>query len=73
MQMDNSPFRLHFSVDDQNSYILAQSSAFYLKFRHGKVHSFLWTIKFQSGQVNSKSYQVWHLKCADLSVALKML
>ncbi len=25
-------------------------------FRHGQVHEFLWTTKFQSGQVNAKSY-----------------
>ncbi len=29
---------------------------FYLTFRHGQANVFLWTTKFQSGQVNLKSY-----------------
>ncbi len=54
LQTDTNPFQLNFSVDNQSSIFTCQ--VFYLKFRHEQVHAFLWTIKFQSGQVNPKSY-----------------
>ncbi len=49
-----SAFRLNFSMDDQNS--IFTCPVFDLTFRHGQAYSFLWTTKFQSGQVNPKSY-----------------
>ncbi len=69
MQMDTSPL-VHFdlvsatklerhlvslvSVDNQKS--IFTCPVFDLTFRHGQTYGFLWTTKFQSGQVNHKSY-----------------
>ncbi len=52
--MDTSALRLNFSVDNQNS--IFTCPVFDLKFKHGQEHSFLWTNKFQSVQVNPKPY-----------------
>ncbi len=41
-------------MDNQNS--IFTCPVFDLTFRHGQAHAFLWTTKFQSGQVNPKSY-----------------
>ncbi len=54
LQTDTSPFRLSFSVDDKKSIFTCPVSD--VSFRHGWAHAFLWTTKFQSGQINPKSY-----------------
>ncbi len=42
------------SVDNQKS--IFSCPFFYLTFEHSQAHATLWTTKFQSGQVNPKSY-----------------
>ncbi len=49
-----SPFRLYFSVDDQDS--IFTFSVFELTIGYDQAYAFLWITKFQSGQVNPKSY-----------------
>ncbi len=42
------------SIDDQNS--IFTFPVFHLTFKHCQAHIFLWTTKFQSGQINPVSY-----------------
>ncbi len=46
------PIRFNFNVDNQISLFICPvlDSAF----RHGQAHAFLWTTKFESGQINPK-------------------
>ncbi len=57
LQTDNIPL-VHVNLilmwTTKTEYLLAQ--LFYLTFRHGQTHAFLRTTKFQSEQVNLKSY-----------------
>ncbi len=52
MSAADKPLQLNFCVEN----LLFTCPIFYLKFRHVQTEAFLWTIKFQSGQVNLKSF-----------------